>query len=341
MQSGISVSPALHSTFHTYLSSPDLFALLITITAERLEPLSTIPFPTASSSPPTFLSSLSALNPHLTPTQALYIILRRPSQSPSDEVTSSLIAVTYVPDTAPVRSKTLFASTRLTLIRELGAEKFSEQIFATESGDLSAEGWEKWERHGKGEAPLTREEEVLGEVKRKEGEEGRGTGVRRAHVQGDGMKVKLADGVREEVRRLVAEGGGGGLLVMLRIAQNEEIELAGVEETDVQTLAAKISDTEPRYSFFRQSSEVEGREESPIVFIYTCPSGSKVKERMVYASFKKIVMDAVSQEGGFEVTKKLEASSPSEITPEMIEEEYQPRQEQKQGFARPKRPGKR
>ncbi|KAI4243933.1 MAG: hypothetical protein L6R42_010602, partial [Xanthoria sp. 1 TBL-2021] len=78
-----------------------------------------------------------------------------------------------------------------------------------------------------------------------------------------------------------------------------------------------------------------------IIFIYTCPSGSKVKERMIYASFKKVVMETASAEAGFEIAKKLEASSPAEITPEMIGEEFQPRQEQKQEFARPKRPGKR
>ncbi|KAL8721219.1 MAG: hypothetical protein Q9225_002068, partial [Loekoesia sp. 1 TL-2023] len=126
-----------------------------------------------------------------------------------------------------------------------------------------------------------------------------------------------------------------------RIAPNEEIELAGVEETDVQGLTNRISDTEPRYSLFRYTHEVAGREETLIVFIYTCPPGSKVKERMVYASFKKVVMDAVSKEGGFEVAKKLEASSPSDITPELIAEEFHPKQEQKQGFARPKKPGKR
>lgn len=135
MQSGISASPTLHSTFHDYLSNQTLFALLITIANERLEPLETIPFPAETS---TFLSSLSTLTQHLTPTRPLYIILRNPSQQEN-----SLTAITYVPDHAPVRSKTLFASTRLTLVRELGAEKFSAQVFATEAGDLSAEGWEK------------------------------------------------------------------------------------------------------------------------------------------------------------------------------------------------------
>ncbi|KAL8867804.1 MAG: hypothetical protein Q9174_005421 [Haloplaca sp. 1 TL-2023] len=56
---------------------------------------------------------------------------------------------------------------------------------------------------------------------------------------------------------------------------------------------------------------------------------------------KRTVMDAATSEGGFEIVKKFEASSPAEITPEMIAEEFQPKREVKQGFARPKRPGKR
>ncbi|KAL8990503.1 MAG: hypothetical protein Q9177_000854 [Variospora cf. flavescens] len=117
--------------------------------------------------------------------------------------------------------------------------------------------------------------------------------------------------------------------------------LAGTEETDLTALTSKISDTEPRYSFFNYTHAADdGTETSSVVFIYTCPPGSKVKERMVYASFRRMVIGAASQAGGFEVAKKLEASSPSEITPDMIEEEFHPRQEQKQAFARPKRPGK-
>ncbi|KAI4133275.1 MAG: hypothetical protein LQ338_000333 [Usnochroma carphineum] len=132
-----------------------------------------------------------------------------------------------------------------------------------------------------------------------------------------------------------------GIVMDKKIEADESVALAGTEETDVTELASKISDTEPRYSFLRYTHEVDGRQESPIVFIYTCPAGSKIKERMIYASFKQHVLDAASQEGGFKVAKKLEASSPSEITPETIEEEFHPKQEQKQGFARPKRPGRR
>ena len=82
----------------------------------------------------------------------------------------------------------------------------------------------------------------------------------------------------------------------------ETIELAGTSSTDAAGLAGEISDQEPRYSFFRYS---DGGEESPIVFIYTCPSGSKIKERMLYATSKLMFVKAVEHEAGLTVVKRV------------------------------------
>ncbi|KAL8806741.1 MAG: hypothetical protein Q9182_001139 [Xanthomendoza sp. 2 TL-2023] len=295
MQSGISASPTLHTHFRTFLTNPSSFALLITITSERLEPLETVPSSTD------FYASLPTLTPHLTPTRALYILLRRhPSTHPSP-----LTCITYIPDAAPVRQKTLFASTRLTLVRELGAEMFGEGMFATEGGDLTREGWEKWEAGLQGgieEEVLSREERELEGVRRGEG----GAVGERKMVGmegGGGMKVGVGEGVVEALKRLVGVEGPG--LVMLRIDANETIALAGVEDVDIPGLSKAISETEPRYSFFRYTHEVEGQATGSIIFIFTCPSGSKVKERMIYASFKKVVMDITSQKAGFEIAKRV------------------------------------
>ena len=213
MQSGITASPTLHSQFRSFLTDPSLYALFITITSERLEPLLTIP-----SSSSDFLTSLPSLNQHLTPTRPLYILLRRhtaPHPTP-------LVCITYVPDAAPVRQKTLFASTRLTLIRELGAEQFGEGMFATEAADVSPEGWEKWERHlegGDGEEVLTKEEREKEELKREEGgavgerKMVRMQGQQGSGSAGGGMKVALGEGVIEALSGL--SGGEGGGLVML------------------------------------------------------------------------------------------------------------------------------
>lgn len=79
---------------------------------------------------------------------------------------------------------------------------------------------------------------------------------------------------------------------------------------------------------------------------------------MMYAASKLQFLNAVESEIGLEIAKKvkavkppkhfmilksvqLEASSPSEITESVIEDEFRPKQEESKGFARPKRPGKR
>jgi twinfilin len=106
----------------------------------------------------------------------------------------------------------LFASTRLTLVRELGSEHFRETLFATTPEELSAKGFEKHDKHTAMDAPLTEEERSLGEVKRAEMEAGSGTGVREIH-----LSKSLAMPVTEEAIAAMKEVGedGGRALAML------------------------------------------------------------------------------------------------------------------------------
>jgi twinfilin-like protein len=100
----------------------------------------------------------------------------------------------------------LFASTRLTLVRELGIERFRETIFATTKEELTPQGFEKHDKHNKLEAPLTEEEQTLGDVKRKEAEEGRGMNERRSHVS-SGVSMPITDEALQALRALAGEGG--------------------------------------------------------------------------------------------------------------------------------------
>jgi twinfilin len=190
-------SQELHTAFNTLVSSENQRGLLCTITKESLTPL-TVLSPATSS----FSNDLSLLAPHLQPNVALYIILRR---YPSSE-SAPFVAVTYVPDSAPVRQKMLFASTRLTLVRELGIERFRETIFATTKEELTPQGFEKHDKHVTLEAPLTEEEQTLGDVKRKEAEEGRGMNERRSHVS-SGVSMPITDEALQALRGLAGEGG--------------------------------------------------------------------------------------------------------------------------------------
>lgn len=75
--------------------------------------------------------------------------------------------------------------------------------------------------------------------------------------------------------------------------------------------------------------------------MYSCPTASKIKERMVYAASRARILTVAEQEAGLTVAKKLEASDPSEWTEEVLGAEFQEKAIETKGFSRPKRPGRR
>ncbi|KAF4548737.1 putative cofilin/tropomyosin-type actin-binding protein [Elsinoe fawcettii] len=330
MQSGILASSELKSAFNALVSVPSSSALLVSITNETLVPVDTL----SSTSP--FPASLADIPPRLSPTEAKYILVRT-SPSPQD-----FLAITFVPDAAPVRQKMLFASTRLTLIRELGIERFGEQIFATTVEECGPKGWEKHVAHLKVEKPLTEEERANEGIKEAELLESQGTKGREMGGMslGGGERKGLKRG--EGVEGAVSAMGRGeeGTLVVLRIDVAEErIEVDRVEEgVKVGEVRERVSAEEPRYTFyaFRPAGE-----EVKVVFLYTCPSGSKIKERMVYAASRITVVKMAEQELGLTIAKRLEGSSPADFPEDVIRAEFVQKQEESKGFARPKRPGRR
>jgi len=202
MQSGISVSNELRNAFNELVSSPAQRGVIVSIHSESLIPSYTLP-----SSSPDFFADLPQLPSLLSPKEAAYIILRRYPNAPD-----GYVAVTYVPDSAPVRQKMLFASTRLTLVRELGTERFRESLFVTELKELEKEGWQKHDASGALKAPLTEEEETLRGVKEAEAEAKGGTEGRRLETGG-----KLSMAISGDVRRALMElkESTGGMLVQL------------------------------------------------------------------------------------------------------------------------------
>lgn len=235
----------------------------------------------------------------------------------------------------------LFASTRLSLVRELGIERFRETVFVTEAKELTEEGWEAHEKHVGLEAPLTEEEEGAKGVREAEMVESSGTGGRKGYGRGN-VELEVGDGVRESLEKLKTEEGklvqfGFRLPDEKLVLEGEE---SGVRKEDV---VGKISKTEPRYSFYN-----EGARQGGAVFIYTCPSGSKIKERMVYSTGKSWTRNFVERDVGVVVGRSLEGTEPEEVAGELMgggaaEEEVVAETTKPiggSGFARPKRPGR-
>ncbi|KAK6543831.1 Twinfilin-1 [Orbilia ellipsospora] len=325
MQSGISASDDLTSQFGTLTSSTNLRGLIAGIAQEALVPVTTIP------RRGTFEEDLGQLDALLKDNEPAYIILRRLDTGPAP-----FVCITYVPDTAHVRGKMLFASTRNTFTRELGTEFFSESIFATTKAEVTAEGFKKHDAHVAKAAPLTEEEAALKDVKEAEAEASRGTTARASHVS-SGVAFPVSDAALDALRRLPTTPNG---LVQLMVdTARETIELADESVCTVHDLSNTIPNDRPRYSFFAFSHKLSGVKENPIVFMYTCPSDSKIKERMLYASCRSSVLAIAQNDAGITIDKKLEFGE-LDITEQQLVEEFQPKADTKQGFQRPKRPGR-
>lgn len=339
MQSGISASQELISQFNLLLANTSIFGLLITISNETLAPVTTLPSTSSN-----FAQNLEQqLQPRLKPDEALYIILRRYNGGEGGSKDAPrLIVVTYVPDTAKVRQKMLFASTRLTLTRELGSEHFRETIFATTAEELSPAGFERHDRHAAIDAPLTEEERTLGEVKRAEAEAGAGTGIREIHLSKT-MNMPIATDALVSLSEL-SRGEGRGIVILKINRDSETVELVKDSSTpsSIAELVQAIPTTEPRFTFFKYTHTHDGAESSPVLFFYTCPAvaGKEIKYRMMYPLMKRAVLTVAETEAGLKIEKRFEVEEPNEITEDLVLSELHPRAEVKTAFKRPKRPGR-
>ena len=211
---------------------------------------------------------------------------------------------------------------------------------------MTKEGWAKHEAHVGTDAPLTEEESGLKGVKEAEATESQGTTGRRGHVTGK-VNINTGEGLVEALS-LLKEEGCKGTLVQLKFALPDETLILdsstdGVEPADV---GKTISASEPRYSFYSHPSASAAEPE--ILFIYTCPTASKIKERMVYSTGKSWTRTVAERDAGLVVSRSLEATDPDELAVEAAGSSGQGRQEAEleskpasSGFARPKRPGRR
>jgi twinfilin-like protein len=79
----------------------------------------------------------------------------------------------------------------------------------------------------------------------------------------------------------------------------EKITLADSQSSvEPSSVATHISSTSPRYSFYHYpGSDV-------VVFVYTCPTGSSIKERMLHASSRRNAI-AVAEQEGLKILKKV------------------------------------
>ncbi|CAL1705028.1 unnamed protein product [Somion occarium] len=345
--SGITVSNDLTQAFSDAVESKAVRFLKISIRNECLVPDDSIaPIGTLE-------EDLDTLGNILEDNVPAYILVRL------DDPPSEWLAVSYVPDSAKVRDKMLYASTRNNLTKALGSTHFTDSLFATSKDDVTAAAYRKHKAHLAAPQPLTAREKELEAVKAAEREAG-GAGYeasreKRSHI-GDRVGFQWTEEADNAVKAL--QDGDDSRLVILTVDTSSEcLQFASSIECAVHELSAYLPPSDPCYAFFAWPHTITPEPRRDIVYIYSCPTSSAVRNRMLYSSgarstfhIAKTVLGATSL-----LERKIETSDPKELTEEYLKLELGLLDsndaasaiplaidgDEKKPFARPKGPGRR
>lgn len=211
----------------------------------------------------------------------------------------------------------LYASTRATLMKDLGDYRFKDSVYGSNPAEFTREGYAKHCAHQKSAAPLTEREKEIEELKKTEHGSHIGTETRHSHVSG--VVFPVHDDAISAIRNL---SSGDINLVLLSIDAGERIILARTKTVSSATDVGKLLPADaPRYAFFKAPSSLLPSTEDNTIFIYSCPNVSNIRERMLYSSCRAAALRAGEVEFGTSIKHKFELDDPSEFTDAFIQEE--------------------
>eukprot|EP00455_Lapot_gusevi_P048498 TRINITY_DN6711_c0_g2_i1.p1 TRINITY_DN6711_c0_g2~~TRINITY_DN6711_c0_g2_i1.p1 ORF type:complete len:205 (-),score=68.00 TRINITY_DN6711_c0_g2_i1:80-613(-) len=122
--------------------------------------------------------------------------------------------------------------------------------------------------------------------------------------------------------------------------QNQDLLVEEQKLTTLSELSPFLSQLgQPRYIIFNYSTDAAAKPST--VFVYYCPDDCDRRERMVYASTKRVISDLCSQ-CSVTLHKKFEVTEPNEVNENALtDEEKSPQNAQaKPSFSKPGRPGR-
>ncbi|XP_003423949.1 twinfilin isoform X1 [Nasonia vitripennis] len=253
------------------------------------------------------------IKPLIEENQPAYILYRLDTKSPDSGYDWLLIS--WSPDTAPVRQKMLYASTKATLKQEFGSASIKEELHGTVPEDISLDGYHRHKRNDAAPAPLTTAEEELAELKKTTVHTDYSVETR--HQTLSGVAFPVTDEAKQAITDL---GKGVHEYVQLKIdTEEEKIHLVMAGEVSLDKLPTKVPSDSARYHLYNFKHTHEGDYIEAIVFIYSMPGYScTIRERMLYSSCKAPLLELI-QSLGVTIAKKLEVTSGEELA-DMLED---------------------
>lgn len=253
-----------------------------------------------------------------------------------DGDTFKWLMISWSPDTASVRNKMLYASTKATLKKEFGGGQIKDDLYGNMKEDITFRGYQKHVTSASAPGPMSREELEREEVKAQTNHE---ISVDSKHQTMSGLSFPMTAAVRDAIVNYKNQKTN---YVQLSINISKEIiELEDQTSCDSKSLPSRVPEGAPRYHLFRFDHTHEGDYLKSTTFIYTMPGyNCSIKDRMLYASSKNAVVEVLENDG-IEIIKKIEVDSGSELTEEFLQDELHPKKNVHQTkFDRPKPPSR-
>lgn len=268
-------------------------------------------------------------------TEPRYVFVRDLEADPEQYV-----FVSYVPDSSPVRLKMLYASTKNTLVRQIGGNSIGRQLLATDASDLT-----DVLENGEAQQPsamLTESERTEQEISQQQRR--MKLGSRKLVSQTNGAPTSLMFGIQSDGSSIGQLLEQYNVLTFKIDLDSEQTQVVG--KTNIsEPKELQIVTEHPSYTIYRNGSLN--------YFIYSCPSGSKVKERMVYASNRLGFINHLKDQDQLTFARVIEIGDPEDLELSLISnsshEEKRQEEEQEAAaastssrkFSKPKGPGRR
>ncbi|XP_017772651.1 PREDICTED: twinfilin [Nicrophorus vespilloides] len=272
------------------------------------------------------------LTPVIEENNPCYILYRLDSKN---SMGHDWILISWCPDTAPIRQKMLYASTKATLKQEFGTSLIKDEIHGTVLSDVTFNGYMKHLQTGGAPAPLTSREEELLEIKKSE--INTDVHIDTKHQTLGGVLFPISDEAKNAIKQM-SLGVYDYLQLKIDISE-EKVHLVTAENLKLDEMISKVPSESARYHLFNFKHTHERDFLESIVFIYSMPGyNCSIKERMLYSSCKGPLTDTIIS-WGVNIAKKLEIDDPTELSEQYLYEELHPiKNLQKPKFSKPKGP---
>ncbi|KAL4708403.1 hypothetical protein ACJJTC_019639 [Scirpophaga incertulas] len=245
------------------------------------------------------------------------------------------LLLSWSPDSAPVRQKMLYASTKATLKQEFGSAHIKDEMHATVKDEVSLKGYKAHLSGISAPAPLTDREEALKELQQTEHNTNYSIDSRQSTM--GGVAFPITEAAEQSIHDL--KRGSYNYLQFKIDLEEEKIHLSKAAKISLTELPAQVPADQARYHLYIFPHTHEGDYMESIVFIYSMPGYScSIKERMMYSSCKGQFLDII-EKIGVEVAKRLEIDDGKELTEEFLYDEIHPKRNlHRPAFAKPKGP---